>query len=76
MTKESVFEIITNELERKAAEGIVPSHWVLGIERLKYFLQSGLVHRVDPSSFKIVELPVKIDDEDPDAFLLVGEKIQ
>jgi hypothetical protein len=76
MIEESLATTITRELESKKADpSVVPTHWEIGIERLKSCFMTGLVRRIDPGSFLLVDLPVKISLDKPDVLNLVTEKI-
>ena len=74
--EESLATTITRELESKKADpSVVPTHWEIGIERLKSCFMTGLVRRIDPGSFLLADLPVKIRLDTPDVLNLVTEKI-
>jgi hypothetical protein len=76
MTKESLATTITRELESKRADpDVIPTHWEIGIERLKSCFSTGLVRRIDPGSFLLADLPVKISLDKPDVLHLIVEEI-
>lgn len=68
-----MFEAITLELEKQKKIGVSPSHWEIGIDKLKFLFSSGLVQRVDPSSFTLAGIPVKITQADPESFRLIQD---
>jgi hypothetical protein len=65
-----VAQLVLDQLHEAKITGRKPDHWEIGIERLKELFASGLVERLDPSSFKIADLPVRVNDEDSDHFSL------
>lgn len=65
-----VAQLVLDQLHEAKITGRKPDHWEIGIERLKELFASGLVERLDPSSFAIADLPVKVNDQEPDYFLL------
>jgi hypothetical protein len=76
MMEESLATTITRELESKKANPcVIPIHWEIGIEKLKSCFVTGLVTRIDPGSFLLANLPVKISLDNPDVLNLVTEKI-